>query len=87
MLEKHFDAWHQRQGFDFISIRYESLYSEATQAMLAEYLGFKVSLPPYRQRSTDWQQHDRSDELEATYSALNAKIEAAADSSIWLKAK
>jgi hypothetical protein len=87
MLEKHFDAWHQQQGFDFISIRYESLYSEATQAMLAEYLGFRVNLPPYRQRSTDWQQHDRHDELEATYSALNAKIEAAADSSIWLKAK
>lgn len=86
MLEQHFDAWHQQQGFDFISIRYESLYNEATQAMLAEYLGFKVNLPPYRQRSTDWQQHDRSDELEATYSALNAKIEAAADSSIWLKA-
>lgn len=85
MLEKHFDAWYQQQGFDFISIRYESLYTESTQAMLADYLGFKVNLPPYRQRKTDWKQHDRSSELETTYSGLNAKIKAAADSKIWLK--
>lgn len=84
-LEAHFDTWQQQQGFDFISIRYESLYARETQAMLAEYLGFRVNLPPYRQRSTDWQQHDRRDELETTYSGLNAKIEAAANCKIWLK--
>lgn len=85
LLEKHFDAWHRQQGFDFISVRYETLYAEATRAMLAEYLGFRVNLPPHRQRSTDWQQHDRRDELVATYSGLNAKIESAADARIWLK--
>jgi hypothetical protein len=85
MLEQHFDAWYQRQGFDFISVRYETLYAEETQAMLAEYLGFRLNLPPYRQRSTDWHQHERRDELEATYSGLNAKIEAAADCRIWLR--
>jgi hypothetical protein len=85
MLEKHFDAWYQRQGFDFISVRYETLYAEETRTMLAEYLGFRLKLPPYRQRSTDWHQHERRDELEATYAGLNAKIEAAADCRIWLR--
>jgi hypothetical protein len=85
MLEQHFDSWYQRQGFDFISVRYETLYAEETRAMLAEYLGFRLNLPPYRQRRTDWRQHERRDELEATYSGLNAKIEAAADCRIWLR--
>jgi hypothetical protein len=85
MLEEHFDAWYQRQGFDFISVRYETLYAEETQSILAEYLGFSLKLPPYRQRSTDWRQHDRGSELAATYSGLNAKIEAADDCRIWLK--
>ena len=84
MLEKHFDAWYQRQGFDFISVRYETLYAEATRNMLAEYLGFSLNLPPYRQRTTDWRQHERRAELEATYSGLGAKIAAAADCRIWL---
>jgi hypothetical protein len=85
MLEEHFDAWYQRQGFDFISVRYETLYAEETQSILAEYLGFSLKLPPYRQRSTDWRQHDHGSELAATYSGLNAKIEAADDCRIWLK--
>ncbi len=83
MLEKHFDTWYQPQGFDFISIRYEALYAKETRAMLEEYLGFDLQLPPFRERKTDWRQHDRSDELLATYSGLNAKIEAAADCRIW----
>ena len=85
MLEQHFDAWFQPQGFDFISVRYETLYAEKSQAILAEYLGFSLKLPPYRQRSTDWRQHDRGDELATTYAGLNAKIEAAADCKIWLR--
>lgn len=85
MLEQHFDAWYQRQGFDFISVRYETLYTEETQSRLAEYLGFGLKLPPYRQRKTDWHQHERSDELASTYAGLNSKIEAAADCRIWLK--
>ena len=85
MLEQHFDTWYQQQGFDFISVRYETLYTEETQSMLAEFLGFRLILPPYRQRSTDWRQHERGDELATTYAGLNAKIEAAADCRIWLK--
>jgi len=85
MLERHFDTWYQQQGFDFISIRYETLYTEETLTMLAEYLGFDVHLPPYRPRSTDWNQHDRSEELEKTYGALNTKIESAENCKIWLK--
>ncbi len=46
MLEQHFDSWYQRQGFDFISVRYETLYAEETRTMLAEYLGFRLKLPP-----------------------------------------
>ena len=84
MLEQHFDAWYQRQGFDFISVRYETLYTEETQSMLAEYLGFRLKLPPYRQRSTDWRQHERRDELAATYAGIGNKIEAADDCRIWL---
>lgn len=84
MLEQHFDAWHQQQGFDFVSVRYETLYTEKTQSILAEYLGFRLKLPPYRPRSTDWRQHERSSELETTYSGLNTKIEAAEDCKIWL---
>ena len=84
MLEQHFDAWYQRQGFDFISVRYETLYTEETQSMLAEYLGFRLKLPPYRQRSTDWHQHERRDELAATYAGIGNKIEAADDCRIWL---
>jgi len=85
LLEQHFDAWYQRQEFDFISVRYETLYAEETQAMLAEYLGFRLKLPPYRQRSTDWRQHERGDELATTYAGLSAKIEAAADCRIWCR--
>ena len=85
MLEQHFDTWYQQQGFDFISVRYETLYTEETQSMLAEFLGFRLILPPYRQRSTDWRQHERGDELATTYAGLNTKIEAAADCRIWLK--
>ena len=85
MLEEHFDAWYQRQGFDFVSVRYETLYSEKTRSMLDEYLGFKLKLPPYRARRTDWRHHERSSELAATYAGLNARIEAAADCRIWLR--
>ena len=71
--------------FDFISVRYETLYTEETQSMLAEFLGFRLILPPYRQRSTDWRQHERGDELATIYAGLNTKIEAAADCRVWLK--
>jgi hypothetical protein len=65
-------------------VRYETLYTEETQSMLAEYLGFRLKLPPYRQRSTDWHQHERRDELAATYAGIGNKIEAADDCRIWL---
>jgi hypothetical protein len=86
LLEKHFDAWYKPQGFKFISIRYEALYERDTLDMLEKYLEFKIRLPTYRERKTNWETHLMKQSLEKTYSRLDAKIRAAEDCKIWLQA-
>ena len=83
LLEKHFDSWYRPQNFEFIAIRYESLYEEQTLDMLEEYLGFRVALPPFRKRKTNWESHPMKDSLQKTYSRLDAKIRAAEACRIW----
>ncbi len=83
LLEKHFDAWYKSQPFEFLSLRYETLYNPEVRKGLNEFLGFKLELESQRQRSTDWRLHPRRAELEDTYKRLNSKIEAADDIKHW----
>ena len=82
-LERLFDAWYQSQGFEFISIRYESLCHKQTLEILWDYLGFRFQLPPYRPRRTNWQEFERKSDLIAVYGELQEKIERAKDCEVW----
>lgn len=82
-METCFDAWYQPQGFEFLSLRYESIYKPSVQKMLYEFLGFQPTLPNKKQRRTDYRKHSRRLELEATYGSLCQKVDEAVDARIW----
>lgn len=82
-LENLFDAWNQKRGFTFASVRYERLFDESLLRRLNEYLGFQLQLPPQRRRQSDWTSHPQKDQLRKVYSQLNEKIEAAESFKIW----
>lgn len=85
LLERLFDAWMQKQSFSFISIKYEFLYSPKVKEVLNNYLGFKIDLPPRRERKANWQIHPEHEQLKKVYRDLFHKIEKAEDIKIWQK--
>jgi len=82
-LDSLFKAWYKEQNFGFISIRYETLYTDATQKLLKEYLGFRLPLPPYKKRKSNWEVHPKKNSLYSVYGQLNDSIESADDVRIW----
>ena len=82
-LENLFDTWYKSHSFPLITIRYETLYSERTQKMLTDFLGFRVKFPPYRKRKTDQLSFSYRDTVIKTYASLSQKIELAEDCKIW----
>lgn len=84
-LGRLFDSWYKPQNFDFLSVRYESLYDKNTIENLSDYLGFNLKLFPYKPRSTDWNIHPMKEELIKTYGDLYDKIEKAEDVKLWKK--
>jgi hypothetical protein len=82
-LHKHFESWYRPQKFEFLSIKYESLFCHNTREILNEFLGFDFQLPPKINRTTDWTSHPRKEELIRLYGLLNKKIMEADDIKIW----
>lgn len=80
-----FKAWIKSQNFEFLSLRYESLYNEPSLELLREYLGFNVKLLPYIPRKTDWNTHRERKSLELTYGDLENLIMDTCDAKIWKK--
>lgn len=84
-LHELFEAWNQAQNFSFISVRYETLYSQKTVDALSEYLGFRLKLLPQKPRITDWETHPKKQQLLSVYGDLHEKILDADDVKIWPK--
>ena len=82
-LHKHFNLWYRQQSFPFISIKYEALYKQESLAKLNEFLGFQLTLPPYRKRSSCWSNHPQKERLLETYGDLFNKVESSQDITIW----
>ena len=82
-LEELFDAWYRPQNFPMITIRYETLFSENTQELFSDFLGFKANFPPYKKRTTNQSSYPYLDSVIPTYESLSRKIELAEDCKIW----
>ena len=83
LLEKHFDAWYKPQKFEFLSVKYEGLRHQKNRDMIDDFLGSKLDLPAWKERSADWRTHPKKDELLRTYGRLAEKVEAAEDVKWW----
>jgi len=84
-LEQLFDAWNKSQNFDFLSLRYESLYDSKSIEILSEFLGFKLKLFPEKERKSNWTRNPKRDQLEKVYGDLFNRIESAENIKIWKK--
>jgi len=81
--ERMFDAWMQRQAFDLIAVRYETMHDYT--ATISELLGQPLVLPARNLRRT-FTNTVCPDDLEAikiTYGSLSEKILKAGDLTIW----
>lgn len=76
-LEDMFAAWYRPQAFPLLCLRYETLYSEASQTALSDFLGYHPPFPPYRPRSTDQSSHPHTSTILETYRELDKKLRAA----------
>ena len=83
MLEKHFDAWYRPQKFEFLSVRYETLYKPEALEAISDFLNWKLVLPKWRDRKSNWKEHARRQDIETTYASLYAKVLAAEDVKWW----
>ncbi len=82
-LNKLFEAWYQPQNFEFLSLRYESLYKKKTIEVLSEFLELDLQLLPQKTRKTDWTKNPLKEEIVKTYGVLYDKIEKSDDVKIW----
>ncbi|MEO2072875.1 MAG: hypothetical protein ABGW99_16205 [Zunongwangia sp.] len=73
-LNELFDAWNRPQGFEFLSIRYETLYTSGTIKTISDFVGFDFKLLPEKKRQTNWKVHPLKEELLKVYGDLNEKI-------------
>lgn len=86
-LAEHFDAWYRSHDFNFVSVRYESLFDPRVRATLEDYLELSVPWPGFRRRQADWTTHPQRDRLWALYGGLYRRIEQAEDVKIWEAAR
>ncbi len=72
-LEKHLDSWLQEERFPIAFIKYETMWEH--QDDISEFLGFKVELPPFKERKANEQRDkDLIRKLQKTYKPLRTKI-------------
>ena len=83
LLHKHFDAWYKNQNFEFISIKYESLYDTETLNVLKGFIGLELNLLPFVNRETSYKTHPHKKNIIRTYSELNEKIKNADNAKVW----
>ena len=50
---------------------------------IADFVGFPLQFPRWKERNTKWQSHPQRAQLEAAYARLHAKVEAAEDVKLW----
>jgi len=79
----HFDEWYRPQGFPFVSVRYETLYSASSRAVLSRFLGFDLRLLPHRERETNGRAHPKRDRILEQYGELDRRVRAAEDARFW----
>lgn len=84
-LAAHFSAWQRPQNFPFLSVRYERLWDKKVQDAIADYLGFRIKLPPRQMRASDWQQSEFAETLDAVYGNLAVRIREAHDVQLWVR--
>lgn len=78
--ESIFDSWMQPHVYPLMSIRYEKLWTY--RELLEEFIGRPISLPTFRQRSTDIPLENQT-QIQAAYSSLNTKVQQAPDIAVW----
>ena len=83
MLERHFDAWYRPHAFPFLSVKYESMERAEVRQAIADFVGFPLQFPRWKERNTKWRSHPQHAQLEAAYARLHAKVEAAEDVKLW----
>ncbi len=84
-LTEHFAQWYRPQGFCFLTLRYEKLYTRPVRRALDDYLGFALPLPAFRPRQTIGAAHARKSEILSVYRGLIQATEAADDVRLWIK--
>jgi hypothetical protein len=81
-LEENFCAWYREQKFEFISVRYESLWDERARGILEGYLGRRLHFPKLTERKAKYEISENEDLLRV-YGSLKRRIDAAEDVKIW----
>ena len=71
-------SWFGASGIDILYLRYETLWDHNSE--ISDFLGFTVTLPPYRARKSNWLDHPQSGALQDTYGELNQYLLSAPDS-------
>jgi hypothetical protein len=72
-LESHLDSWLQESRFPIAFVKYEEMWEY--QDEISEFLGFSVSLPPFRERKANKQNNlELISQLKQTYKPVRNKI-------------
>ena len=82
-LKEQFLSWLKpHNNYDVLAIRYEALWSH--QDDIKDFVGddFSFTLPDYKPRKTNWEEHPAADKLQNTYSALSYLITSTEDISL-----
>jgi hypothetical protein len=73
MLEKHLNSWMQEDRIPIAFIKYESMWNH--QEDISNFLGFKINLPPYKERKAiNNVDENITEKLEQTYGNLKKRI-------------
>ncbi len=83
LIGEHFRQWYRPQRFAFASIRYESLYERKSLDEISRYLGFELTLLPYRPRASNVQAHPEKETIIRTYRPVYERYLAMEDVKIW----
>ena len=71
------DAWLSFEAVPVLSLRYEDLWADGTEALIGRYVGFPVALPKRKARESAARDFgDREAALSATYGPLDERIAA-----------
>lgn len=80
-LEENFDSWYKEQNFQMMTLKYETMFNHLDE--IREFIGWDAGFPPKRSRSTNYDNHPKKGQLDATYKSLSDKIDAADEVRVW----